>query len=151
MPPFAVNKKAAFICSRWWEKWTLRVLDNFWVVWYIKGSCFFNTAAHGGAIQASCYPMTSKTNCTTMVFKKCCITTRTKIKAVDSLESTAFIILSTHFYSFFANQLSGNPLFTILQSHYKRYVMVTASIVPASGWYLSAIVVFGSFYHLLCY
>ena len=78
MPPFAVNKKAAFICSRWWEKWTLRVLDNFWVVWYIKGSCFFNTAAHGGAIQASCYPMTSKTNCTTMVFKKCCITTRTK-------------------------------------------------------------------------
>ena len=57
----------------------------------------------------------------------------TKIKAVDSLESTAFIILSTHFYSFFANQLSGNPLFTILQSHYKRYVMVTASTVPASG------------------
>ena len=59
--------------------------------------------------------------------------TSTKIKAADSLESTAFIILSTHFYSFFANQLSGNPLFTILQSHYKRYVMVTASIVPASG------------------
>ena len=59
--------------------------------------------------------------------------TSTKIKVADSLESTAFIILSTHFYSFFANQLSGNPLFTILQSHYKRYVMVTASIVPASG------------------
>ena len=36
--------------------------------------------------------------------------TRTKIKAVDSLESTAFIILSTHFHSFFADQLSGNPL-----------------------------------------
>lgn len=69
----------------------------------------------------------------TAFFKKFCIATRTKIKAVDSLESTAFIILSTHFYSFFANQLSGNPLFTILQSHYKRYVMVTASIVPASG------------------
>lgn len=69
----------------------------------------------------------------TAFFKKFCIATRTKIKAVDSLESTAFIILSTHFYSFFANQLSGNLLFTILQSHYKRYVMVTASIVPASG------------------
>ena len=55
--------------------------------------------------------------------------TSTKIKAVDSLESTAFIILSTHFYSFFANELSGNPLFTILQSHYKRYVMVTASSI----------------------
>ena len=78
MPPFVANKKEAFICSQWWEKWTLRVLDNFGVVWYIKGSCFFNTAAHRGAIQASCYPMTSKTNCTTMVFKKCCITTRTR-------------------------------------------------------------------------
>ena len=39
-------------------------------MWYIKGNCFFNTAAHRGAIQASCYPMTLKTNCTTMVFKK---------------------------------------------------------------------------------
>ena len=29
-------------------------------------------------IQASCYPMTSKTNCTTIVFKKFCITTRTR-------------------------------------------------------------------------
>ena len=46
-------------------------------MWYIKGNCFFNTAAHRGAIQASCYPMTSKTNCTTMVFEKFCITTRT--------------------------------------------------------------------------
>ena len=43
-----------------------------------KRQLFFNTAAHRGAIQASCYSMASKTNCTTMVFKKCCITTRTK-------------------------------------------------------------------------
>ena len=78
MPPFVANKKAASICSRWWEKWTLRVLDNFQVVRYIKGNWVSNTAAHRGAIQASCYSMTSKTNCTTMVFKKCCITTRTK-------------------------------------------------------------------------
>ena len=59
--------------------------------------------------------------------------TSTKIKAVDSLESTAFIILSTHFYSFFANELSGNPHFTILQSHYKRYVMVNG-IHRSSIW-----------------
>ena len=50
-------------------------------MWYIKGNYISNTAAHRGAIQASCYPMTLKTNCTTMVFKKCCITTRTNKKA----------------------------------------------------------------------
>ena len=54
-------------------------------MWYIKGNCFFNTAAHRGAIQASCYPMTSKTNCTTMVFKECCITTRTKVISIHAL------------------------------------------------------------------
>ena len=47
-------------------------------MWYIKGNYISNTAAHRGAIQASCYPMTLKTNCTTMVFEKFCITTRTK-------------------------------------------------------------------------
>ena len=47
-------------------------------MWYIKGNWISNTATHRGAIQASCYPMTSKTNCTTIVFRKCCITTRTK-------------------------------------------------------------------------
>ena len=47
-------------------------------MWYIKGNWISNTATHRGAIQASCYPMTSKTNCTTMVFEKFCITTRTK-------------------------------------------------------------------------
>lgn len=46
-------------------------------MWYIKGNYISNTAAHRGAIQASCYPMTLKTNCTTMVFEKFCITTRT--------------------------------------------------------------------------
>ena len=44
----------------------------------IEGSCFFNTAAHRDVIQASCYPMVSKINCTTIVFKKFCITTRTR-------------------------------------------------------------------------
>ena len=44
----------------------------------IEGSCFFNTAAHQDVIQASCYPMVSKINCTTIVFKKFCITTRTR-------------------------------------------------------------------------
>ena len=47
-------------------------------MWYIKGNWISNTAAHRGAIQASCYPMTSKTNCNTIVFEKFCITTRTK-------------------------------------------------------------------------
>ena len=47
-------------------------------MWYIKGNWISNTAAHRGAIQASCYPTTLKTNCTTMVFEKFCITTRTK-------------------------------------------------------------------------
>ena len=55
-----------------------RIVLNDTAFLFVLGSCFFNTAAHRGAIQASCYPMTSKTNCTTMVFKKCCITTRTK-------------------------------------------------------------------------
>ena len=37
------------------------------------------------ALQASCYPMVSKTNCTTMGFEKFCITTRTTRKtAFDS-------------------------------------------------------------------
>ena len=44
----------------------------------IKGSCFFNTAAHRDVIQASCYPMASKINCTTIVFEEFCITTRTR-------------------------------------------------------------------------
>lgn len=44
----------------------------------IEGSCFFNTAAHRDVIQASCYPMVSKINCTTIVFKKFCITTPDK-------------------------------------------------------------------------
>ena len=45
---------------------------------YIKGNWISNTATHRGAIQASCYSIILKTNCTTMVFKKFCITTRTK-------------------------------------------------------------------------
>ena len=44
----------------------------------VEDICFFNTAAHRDVIQASCYPMASKTNCTTIVFKKFCITTRTR-------------------------------------------------------------------------
>ena len=36
---------------------------------FVLGSCFFNTAAHRDVIQASCYPITSKTNYTTIVFK----------------------------------------------------------------------------------
>ena len=99
MPPFVANKKEAFICSQWWEKWTLRVLDNFQVVWYIKGSCFFNTAAHRGAIQASCYPMTSKTNCTTMVFEKFCIATRTKKSPCNVVCKVIFCLLYFRFKS----------------------------------------------------
>lgn len=48
------------------------------------GNYISNTAAHRGAIQASCYPMTLKTNCTTMVFEKFCITTRTKEKHLET-------------------------------------------------------------------
>ena len=36
------------------------------------------SAAHRDVIQASCYPITSKTNCTTIISKKFCITARTR-------------------------------------------------------------------------
>ena len=41
-------------------------------------ACFFNPAAHRDVIQASCSPMALKTNCTTIVFKKFCITACTR-------------------------------------------------------------------------
>ena len=44
----------------------------------------------------------------TAFFKKFCIATRTKIKAVDSLESTAFSFASTHLPIFFVSR-APNP------------------------------------------
>ena len=55
-----------------------RIVLNDTAFLFVLGSCFFNTAAHRDVIQASCYPITSKTNYTTIVFKKFCITTRTR-------------------------------------------------------------------------
>ena len=81
-------------------------------MWYIKGNCFFNTAAHRGAIQASCYPMTSKTNCTTMVFKKCCITTRT-IFWKDLVDSSVYKV----FCFFYWQKDAGRASFRIRTLH----------------------------------
>ena len=50
-----------------------RIVLNDTAFLFVLGS-----AAHRDVIQASCYPMTSKINCTTIVFKKFCITTRTR-------------------------------------------------------------------------
>ena len=55
-----------------------RIVLNDTAFLFVLGSCFFNTAAHRDVIQASCYPITSKINCTTIVFKKFCLTTRTR-------------------------------------------------------------------------
>ena len=55
-----------------------RIVLNDTAFIFVLGSCFFNTAAHRDVIQASCYPITSKTNYTTIVFKKFCLTTRTR-------------------------------------------------------------------------
>ena len=50
-----------------------RIVLNDTAFLFVLGS-----AAHLDVIQASCYPATPKINCTTIVFKKFCITTRTR-------------------------------------------------------------------------
>ena len=82
-------------------------------MWYIQGNWISNTAAHRGAIQASCYPMTSKTNCTTMVFKKCCITTRTIV-------STSFLI--QRLVLFFYPMAAQKPLWQRVFRHFLEKV-----------------------------
>ena len=77
-------------------------------MWYIKGNYISNTAAHRGAIQASCYPMTLKTNCTTMVFEKFCITTRT----ISKRAYLRIINVDTLFFMFFNVLICSNTLFS---------------------------------------
>lgn len=100
----------------------------------IEGSCFFNTAAHRDVIQASCYPMVSKTNCTTIVFKKFCITTRTR-------QGRSKPFLEREGFGFFvfggvptAQQKHPQRMTGLLQLRRSTLRMLIFLPCPLSGW-----------------
>ena len=100
----------------------------------VEGICFFNTAAHRDVIQASCYPMASKTNCTTIVFKKFCITTRTRQR-----RSKPF--LEREGFGFFvfggvptAQQKHPQRMTGLLQLRRSTLRMLIFLPCPLSGW-----------------